>query len=328
MKVFVTGADGLLGSNLVRGLLSRDFEVKTFVHPASVSPTLDGLPVEKETGDLTGDAGELAWLMEGCDAVFHCAAITDQFAETGFVWSVNYDGARNVLEACEKAKVGRLVFVGSASCFRPGTPEAPGDETGGFPDAYRGEAYAESKHAAMKLVRERVGGGKIEAVIVAPTFMIGPYDYRPSSGELIRQFITRGLKIASPGGRNFAHVNDVVTAMINALNSGKNGETYIAGGQNYTYMEFFSMVASIAQMPPPKVVLPKAAVLAGGVMGSVYEKITRKRPLINYRMARLALVRAFYTPAKAVEELNMPQTPIERAIEDNIASLKEYGHIG
>lgn len=328
MKVFVTGADGLLGSNLVRELLSRDFEVRAVVHPSSDSPTLDGLPVEKRTGDITGDADELARLMEGCEAVFHCAAVTDQWAGRDFVWKVNCDGARNVLDACESAKIGRLIFVGSASCFQPGTRDAPGDETGGFPDVYRGEAYAESKHAATGLVRDYVAKGRADAVIIAPTFMIGPYDYRPSSGELIRQFIARGLKAVSPGGRNFVHARDVAAAMVAALDSGKTGETYIAGGGNYTYMEFFGKVARIAGMQPPKVVLPGAAVLAGGLAGSVYEKISGKRPLINYRMARLALVKAFYTPAKAVGKLGMPQTPIERAIEENIASLKEYGHIG
>lgn len=327
MKVLITGADGLLGSNLVRELLDHKHTVRVFIHPQSLSKTLDGLPVEKKSGDILGESGALGEAVSGCDAVFHCAAITDQWASPELTWRVNLEGTRKVLDACVSEKIKRLIFVGSASSFRFGTLDNPGDESGPFPDNYQGIAYMESKHRAMELVREYVNARGLDAVIVIPTFMLGPFDPGPSSGELIKQFIVRSLKFTSPGGRNFAHVRDVARAMAAALEKGKTGEHYILGGENLTYLDFFARVAKIAGMPAPKIVLPKAAILLGGAAGSLYEKVSGGRALINLQLAKLSLMGTYYNSAKAIEELGMPQTPVEQAIEESIGSLKEYGHI-
>jgi dihydroflavonol-4-reductase len=327
MKVLVTGADGLLGSNLVRELLDHDFSVRVFIQPGSKSKTLEDLPLETSSGDLLGDEDSLKEAMSGCDAAFHCAAITDQWADPDLVWKVNLEGTRKVLDACLAAGVKKLVFVGSASSYRFGTMDKPGDETGPFPDQYRGIAYMESKHKASELVREYVRDKGLDAVIVAPTFLMGPYDARPSSGELVRQFIIRGLKFTSPGGRNFVYAGDAAQAMVSALTKGRAGESYIMGGENLTYMDFFGKVAKIAGMDPPKIILPRGAILFGGAMGSLIGKITGRPVKINLNIAKLSLFGTYYSPAKAVKELDMLQTSIDKAIRESIESLKEYGHL-
>jgi dihydroflavonol-4-reductase len=327
MKVLVTGADGLLGSNLTRELISRDFSVRVYIQPGTSSTTLEGLPVEKLTGDLLADDGILSEAVSGCEGVFHCAAITDLWAAPDLVWKVNMEGTRRVLEACVSGKVKRLVYVGSASSFQFGTRENPGDETRSFAPVYKGVAYMESKHQAMNLVQEYVSDKGLDAVIVAPTFMIGPYDFRPSSGELIKQYIKRGLGFASPGGRNFAHVRDVAKAMVSALEGAEKGGCYILGGENLTYLEFFSKVAKIAGVKPPRLVIPRPLVLFGGSLGRVYELISGKPALFNLQMARFSCLGTYYSSARAIKELGMPQTRIENAIEESIQSLKEYGHL-
>jgi len=327
VKILITGADGLLGSNIVRELIERNFSVRVLIQPGSPSKTLDDLSLEKIDCDLLGDKEVLAESISGCDAVFHCAAITDHWADPDVTWKVNLEGTRKVLDACVKAKIKKLIFVGSASSFQFGAAENPGDENGSFPPQYAGVAYMESKHRAMGLVKEYVSEFGLDAVIVAPTFMFGPYDSRPSSGELIRQFINRGMKFTSPGGRNFVHVRDVAKAAVNALEKGKSGECYILGGENLTYLDFFSKVAKLAGISPPRIVLPGPLILLGGTAGSLIGKITGKTAMINYRIARFSLLSTFYSPAKAIRELDMPQTPIERAIEESIQCLKEHGRI-
>ncbi len=327
MKVLVTGADGLLGSNLVRELLDRGFSVRAFIQPGSESPTLKDLPLEKVYGDLLSEEGILAGAVRGCDGIFHCAAITDMWAEPELVWKVNLEGTRRVLEACRVNKAVRLVYVGSASSFQFGSLELPGDEGGTFPKAYRGMAYMESKYQATRLVREYISDKGLNAVIVAPTFMFGPYDFRPSSGELIRQYIKRGLRLVSPGGRNFVYVGDVAKAIVSALERGVSGESYILGGANLTYLEFFRKVAGIVGREPPRMELPKSLVLLTGLVGSVYKVISGKPVLLDLSMARNSCLGTYYNPAKAIKELNMPQNPIEQAIEESLQSLKEYGHI-
>lgn len=327
MKALVTGADGLLGSHLVRRLLRQGLAVRAFVLPGDTAPVLDDLPLERVAGDLL-DAAAVRRAVEGCGLVFHCAAITDLWAAPATVRQVNVDGTKHVLDACVSAGVGRLIYVGTASSFQFGSREHPGDETGAFPREYRGVAYMASKYRAMVLVREYVAERGLDAVIVAPTFMLGAHDYRPSSGELLRQFISRGLRFVTPGGRNFACADDVAGALVAAAEKGRCGESYLAGGSNLSYREFFAKVAAIAGgVRPPRYVLPGPLVMAGGAAGSLYGRLTGKRATLNLTVARLARLGTYYSSAKAIRELGMRQTDIETGIEQCVRCLKQYGHL-
>lgn len=327
MKVLVTGGDGLLGSHLVRTLLDRGMDVRVLVQTGSNAPTLDGLGIERREGDLLDRAG-LAEAVRGCGAVLHCAAVTDPWADPRLVWDVNLEGTRNLLDSCLGEGVARLVQIGSASSFEFGTIESPADERAPFPAAYRGSAYQESKYSAMKLAQEYAADRGLNVVVVAPTFMIGAYDYRPSGGELVLQFLKRGLPFVPHGGRNFANAGDVAAAAANALEKGRAGEAYIAGGHNLTYLDFFTRVANAAGAKPPRWVLPKAAIYAAGAIGSARIKATGKaRGVLDLRMARFAVCGTYYSSRKAEEELGMSNMPIEAAIDESIASLREYGHL-
>jgi dihydroflavonol-4-reductase len=327
MKVFITGADGLLGANLVRELIARGIEVRAFIQAGSKSPTLEGLDIEGVEGDLLAEDSKLKDAMSGCDAAFHCAAITDQWADPELTWKVNLEGTRRVLDASLSAGVKKLVFTGSASSYKQGTRKKPGDETSPFPEEYKGVAYMESKAKAAELVREYVKDKGLDAVICCPTFMLGLYDARPSSGELIRQYVKRGMRFASPGGRNFAYVGDIAKAMANALEKGRAGQSYIVGGENLSYQEFFTKVAKAAGARPPNFVIPKPFVLLGGAIGGLVEKMTGKPALFNPRIAKFACMGTYYSSEKAIKELDMPQTPVDQAIEESIKSLKEYGYL-
>ncbi|HPQ69051.1 MAG TPA: NAD-dependent epimerase/dehydratase family protein [bacterium] len=327
MRALVTGADGLLGSHLVRRLLANGMDVRAFVLPGDVAPVIADLPLEIVSGDLL-DAGAVRRAVDGCALVFHCAAITDLWADAQLVRRVNVEGTRHVLDACVQAAVRRLVYVGSASSFQFGTRERPGDERGAFPSEYESVAYMASKHRAMKLVREYVAERGLDAVIVAPTFMLGAHDFRPSSGELIRQFVRRGMPFVSKGGRNFACADDVAAALAAAAEKGERGEAYLAGGCNLSYREFFAKVADIvAGTRPPRFTLPRSVIVAAGAGGSLIGRLTGKRAALNLTVARLSTVGTYYSSAKAIRELGMPQTPVETGIEQSVRSLYEFGHL-
>ena len=181
-QILVLGADGLLGSHLVRELIGQGYSVRVFVQSNSTSPTLADLPIEIVRGDLLGEPGDLLGAVRGCDLVFHCAAITDLWADPERVWAVNFDGTQRVAEACLRLGVRRLVLVGSASCFQYGTLKQPGDERGGFPCAHLGIPYMASKHRAMRLVLDYAAERGLDAVVTVPTMLLGGYDWRPSSG--------------------------------------------------------------------------------------------------------------------------------------------------
>jgi dihydroflavonol-4-reductase len=157
--------------------------------------------------------------------------------------------------------------------------------------------------------------------------MIGSYDSRPSSGETIRQFVNKKMKVTSPGGRNFVHVRDVAEATVSALEKGKTGEVYILGGENLSFLEFFSKVAKITGRKPPDWIVPKSMLRTGGFLGSMYEKLSKERTILNKIIAVCSCVQAYYSSEKAESELGMKHTPIESAIKDSIRSLKMYGYL-
>lgn len=326
-RALVIGADGLLGSHLVRELLATGRAVRIFRQRGSSSPTLAGLDIEWAEGDLLDDGPALTEAMQDCVHVFHCAAVTDLQAEPELTWRVNLEGTRRVVDSCLESGIGRLVFVGSASSFQFGPREAPGDEFGGFPDEHRGVAYMESKYEAMQLVLQAVRERGLDALVVAPTFLLGEYDWRPSSGTLIQQFLARRFPAVPPGGRNFAYAGDVATAMVAALDRGKTGEIYLLGGQNLSYAEFFTHVAESVGLTPPRWVLPTSLVMAAGHSGTVYGSLSGRRNGLNTTVARLSLLETFYSSDKARRELGLRQTPLETAIAGSLRSLREYNHM-
>ena len=321
MKVLVTGADGLLGSNLVRRLLDNGYVVRTLIYPGSPARSLSGLDIERVECDLLNESPALTNAMQGCEGVFHAAAVTDLWASRDFTWQVNFEGTRNVLDACLASGVRRMLFVGSASSFEPGSMEKPGNEQGGFPAVYAGTPYMESKCKAAELVRAYVRDKNLDAVIVAPTFLLGPYDTRPSGGELVQHFCERGMKITSHGGRNFAYAPDVAEGARLAFEKGRKGETYLLAGENLTYKDFFDRAGRLTGREGPRHIASPRAVLAAGSLASIMARVTGRRSALNARIARFSLLSAYYSSTKAIEELGMPQTPVETAIKDSVASL-------
>ncbi len=330
MTTLVTGADGLLGSHLVRELLARGSAVRAMVQARTDSPTLDGLPIERVVGDVL-EPDSLREAVRGMDRVVHAAALTDQWAPAERHWAVNLDGTRNMAEACLAEGVGRMLLVGSASAFEFGTRDHPGDEAGGFPEAYAGFAYMQSKHAAMQVVRDFAANRGLDAVIVAPTFLLGDHDRRPSSGELILEYLNRGLPMVPPGGRNFAAAPDVAAAAITALERGTTGDCTILGGHNLSYEEFFTLVAECAGAVPPRAVVPPRVVEAAGqfgdVLGAVGRSLGRGPSRFGRDLADISVLGTYYSSQKAHDELGMPTTAIRTAIRDSLRSLRTFGHL-
>ncbi len=199
-KVFVTGPDGVLGSNIVRELLARKYEVRVLVFGPSQPITLKGLPIEIVEGNITNKA-QLIELSKGCDYFINVAAITDMWPTRGEKYfKINVEGAENAVEAVLQNKIKRLVHVGSASSFGYGTIDNPGNETSVYKSAKYKVDYIESKKLGQEKVLAAVKEKGLEAVVVCPTFMIGPYDSKPSSGAMIIAIAKGELPGYSSGG--------------------------------------------------------------------------------------------------------------------------------
>ncbi|MCX6295156.1 MAG: NAD-dependent epimerase/dehydratase family protein [Bacteroidetes bacterium] len=311
-KVFVTGPDGVLGSNIVRELLSRNYEVKVLVFHAHVPVTLKGLPIEIAHGDISNKE-QLVELSKDCDYFINVAAITDMWPSRGEIYfKINVKGTENAIEATLQNKMKRLVHVGSASSFGYGTMAEPGNETTPYRSAKYKVDYIESKKLGQEKVIAAVKEKGLNAVVVCPTFMIGPYDSKPSSGALIIAIAQGKLPGFTSGGKNWVYVKDVSTGVCNALTMGRVGEAYILGGENITYVNAVKRIAAaLGQKKIPKFVAPDFILKFIGILGTLSGSITGKAPKLTFNIARIACDGHYFSPKKAIEELNLPQTPIE-----------------
>lgn len=325
--VLVTGGDGFLGTHLVAGLHEQGYDVRVFCEPGRPDPALNGRPVEIVHGDIR-KPDDVSRAAEGCDYLIHAAASTSIWPSRSMLLEeINVVGTRNIIEAALTHGVKRLVHVGTASSFGPGSLEDPGTEDRPFAGERYRLGYIETKRRAQLMVAEAVTERGLPAVIVAPTFMIGPNDSKPGSGQMIIAIVERQLPGFSGGGRNYVYVKDVAVGIVSALTRGTIGESYILGHENLTYREFFRKVGAVAGVTPPKIRFPGLVVKVTGFLGSLMGTLTRKTPRVTLPMARISVDWNFYTADKAVRELGMPQTPIETAIREAIEWFREHGYL-
>lgn len=321
MKVLVTGADGLLGSNLVRNLLSKNFEVSVLVHPASKSRTLNGLNVNKFVGDIL-EVDSLQPALKNCDVVFHAAASTSVWpARSEKIRAINIKGTRNMIDASIANKIEKFIYVGSASAIR-GAEQT--DNMDGKQHFYLD--YIDSKQRAMELVLEAASKEQLFATAILPTFMIGPYDSQPSSGKLILSVARGNVKFYSNGGKNFVHVKDVAEAATNAIEFAENGKYYIAGNENLSYHDFFNKVTKIVGVGEPWFGLPDWVIKSAGAVGSISGRLIQRPPALSYPMACISCEKHYYNISAAVTDLKMSKTPIDQAIEDCFQWFKQEGY--
>ena len=322
-RVAITGASGLLGGNLAAELAAAGHQVVAIRRAGSKVAQLDDVAIDWRDADLASPDA-LARAFAGAEAVFHCAAqVTVKRTVTPDMTAANVTGTQHVIDACVAAKVARLVHTSSVVAIGLSTDGTPCDETArwNFDDKQLLDAYAITKHQAEAVVR----AAPIDAVIVNPTYMIGPRDARPSSGKLVIDTVRRKLPGWTPGYNNFVDVRDVARGMIAAWQRGKRGERYILGGHDMTYRALFETIARVAGVAPPRLKAPHAIAWLLGKWGDFVEA-RGGDPLVNSTQIRYAFTTDFrFTSAKAARELGYAFGPLEPAIGDAIAWFRTHG---
>ena len=320
-KILLTGANGFLGSHLLHELLRRGYVVRALVRDADNCPIVSQLvkensPVESWEGDLTRP-DTVRGCAEGCAAVVHAAALASANpARNPALWAVNLGGTETIIKEAKRAAVGRFVYVGTANVFGFGTLNNPGDETWPYVGKRYGSDYMDSKRAATDAVLRAVAEQNLPAVLVHPTFMLGPMDRKPTSGQLLLELYRGRLIGYPPGGKNYIHVADASTATVNALTMGTIGESYILGHQNMTYCDAFRLMAGVMCVAPPWLPLPPALSRLYGAICDAQTRLTGRPAMVNGTMVAIANDGHYFRSGKAIVELVLPQTPVEQAVKD------------
>lgn len=321
----ITGATGLVGSNLAIGLLESGHAVRCTRRSSSMIDHLRGLPIEWVEADIN-DVPALVAAFEGADVVFHCAAqVTIQRRASAAVVRANVDGTASVLAAMRQSNAGRLVHCSSVAAVAIAEDGNPSSEEKAWNLAQFGldDGYASTKHASQQLV---LAATDVDAVIVNPAYMLGPYDPRPSSGKLIIDVVKGKVPGYTDGVNNFVDVRDVCRGMIAAWSKGRRGHQYILGHEDLTYREAFELIARVAGVPPPRWRIPRGIASAYGLFGDALEALTGKDALINSATVRWGYCQDYtFSSEKARRELDYRPGSLEVAVRDAITWFQGAG---
>jgi len=312
----VTGATGHLGNVLIRELLRRGKHVRALVLPDDEGRSLAGLPVEICRGDVTRPE-TLRQAFRGADIVFHLAGVVSiSSIQAAAVRAVNVKGTHNVLAACLEAGVGRLVYTSSVHALTEPPPGGVLDERAGFDPARAVGEYGKAKAEASAAVAEASRNG-LDAVLVLPTAVLGPFDYRLSEmGELIRMFAQGKLPAVVDGGYDFVDVRDVARGHLLAAERGRRGESYLLSGGRLSVREVMRVLGEEADKRPPRVVLPLPVAAAIARLAPAWERLTGRRALLTPYAVHTISARFRISDEKARRELGFTSMTVERSLRD------------
>lgn len=313
MRTFVTGANGLIGSNLCHKLTEQGYDVVGLVRESSNMLGLDGFTGKIVVGDILDEAG-LTRAMEGADYVFHTAGLVsfDNRRRKELI-RINVEGVRIVVEAALKTGVKRLVHTSSVAAIGIPAEGDVADESVEYNRFQHNVAYSDSKHFGEVEISKGVERG-LDAVIVNPGSIMGERDVYLHSGILLKVF--RGMRVVPyvSGGMCVVGVDDVVDGEIAALQSGKKGEKYILGSENLTFRELFGQVCKVVGAPAPSLHVPVWMARSTATVMELLSSITGKPPVLTKAHVVSATLPHYFSSDKARRELGYNPRPIVDAI--------------
>jgi dihydroflavonol-4-reductase len=325
--IVVTGATGHIGNVLVRQLLATGHNVRAIVLGQEDLTPLKGLPIEILTGDVR-DPESLLKGFKGADMVYHLAGIISILPGKGKILEeVNVQGTRNVVTACLECNVKRLIYTSSIHALKEPRHGLVITESQPFdPIAVLGD-YAKSKARASLEVIKGIEQG-LDAVIVCPTGVIGPYDFKGSEmGHLILTFLRHKLLAGVNGAYDFIDVRDVAAGMILAGQRGLSGEVYILSGEQISVRELFSSLESISGMRAPGIMVPWWLARFAGMISTSFILRRNKKPLFTAYSIDVLRSNSVVNCSKARSTLGFSARPIIDSLKDTVDWFKHEAKV-
>jgi dihydroflavonol-4-reductase len=318
-EIFLTGASGFVGSHVLTALLAAGYRVRALVRGPWDAPP-GAVAVQ---GDLRESAALIPALRE-CRFLIHAAALYS-FAprDRATIEAVNVLGTAGILEAARTAGIERCVVTSSSAALPPATMSRPATED----DWARVDHHSWSYHSS-KLAAERAAlRAQIPVITVLPTAPIGPGDRRPTpTGGIIVDLLHGRIPATLGGGMNIVPVEDVATAHVQALERGRTGERYIAGGVNLTLAEFWRLIARAAGRTERTYRLPYAIAAAAARVDAARVRITGGAPAVPLEGVRMGRLEMYSSSAKAAAELGYVPSSAFNAVERAVRWYRENGY--
>jgi len=313
MRVLLIGATGLLGRNVLNVLVRRGFDVVCLLRN----------PERLHNEDVTAIGGDILSLSDlehaatGCDAVINCAGTTDMsLRHLDDYLPVNKTLCHNIVTVADRLRISSVVHVSTANTVGNGTAQLAGNESMPPSEPFASSLYTRSKLAGERIITDyALSHPESHVVVLNPGFLVGPFDSKPSSGKLLMAAYRRPIMPVPSGGKSFAHVVDVASAVVNALSMGRNGERYLLTGNNLRISDFYAVQASVCGYRQTRFIVPRFLLSVVGFVGDFLRFCGLRTQVSSSNIRQLQTVE-YYSYEKAARELDYQVSPVQSAIKD------------
>jgi len=316
--ILVTGARGHIGNVLVRLLYNKGFHDLRLMVSGGDAAYIEPYAKEIVRCDIR-DAKAVDDAVSGCSDVFHLAGhIHMSGSENQKLYDINVGGTKNIVAACKKHGVKRLVYVSSIHALTPSADNVI-DETVDMDVSLCADEYSRTKLLGTLEVLNACADG-LDAVVVFPTGVIGPYDYRTSmAGRMFRKYIgAKGARLCFKGKFDFVDVRDVADGIYRAWRYGVKGQGYILSGEECGIGEMIKMIARCSGREVKTINLPVSLVKACAGALSVYYRIAKKTPILTKETVDIVVSDVKISNDKAKKTLGFIPRPLEDTMRDTV----------
>ncbi len=328
MTALVTGGTGFVGYHVARLLVEGGTPVRALARPASRKDNLLELNpslLEIVDGDLR-NPDSLARAMDGCDTLYHIAADYRLWsANPQELYDSNVGGTRSILEAARRSGIKRTVYTSTVGALGIPPDGSSGTETTPVTEADMIGHYKRSKFLAEKEAVKFAQEG-FPVVIVNPSTPVGENDIKPTpTGKIIVDFLNGKLPAYLNTGLNLVDVHDVAQGMLLAAERGVSGERYILGNRNTSMKEMLEMLAALTGRRAPAVQMPYGVAYTFVGIENLLASLFRKEPAHPFEGVKMARHHMYFDASRAVNELGLPQSPVQDALERAVRWFQKNG---
>lgn len=329
-RVLVTGAAGFIGSSLTRLLLEREADVVAVLQPGADQSNVEGLPVDRVVADVR-DAEDMRKAAKGVRFVFHAAALYRFWsARPEEFYEVNVAGTLNVLDAAATNRCERVVYTSTVGTIGlDGTDAGRAATESDWPHVeHLFGSYKRSKYVAEHEVLRAAAQG-LPAVLVQPTLPVGPRDRAPTpTGRIVRDFLDGKIPGWFDTSLNVVDVDDVANGHLLALEHGRQGRSYVLGGENMSFRQILDVLADETGLPRSVMKVPAGLALGAAYVSELVEgKLVKRAPTVPLEGTKMATTHMIFSDDRARSELGYESRPAREALVRSARWFVENGYV-
>jgi dihydroflavonol-4-reductase len=328
--VLVTGATGLLGSNLVRSLRAKGYPVRALVRSEEKARRfLNDVDVELVVGDMR-DIDAFADRLNGCRAVFHTAAYFREYYQPGdhaeSLELINVRGTLKLMAEADARGVGTFVHTSSSGAIGMKPDGSPGDEETPPSPAQLKNGYFRSKVEGDEKIRSWKPPNGMSVIEILPGWMWGPGDAAPTAaGQCVLDYVARKIPVVPEGGTNVVDARDVATAMLACLDRPHHGARFVVAGGFRSLEQILKDLEAVTGLRAPTLKVPYFAVMAFAFFEELRAKWTGRKLLVSREGIRLMRARHTVSSARAERELGVTFRPFAETAQDSVRWYQQHG---